>query len=219
MKDLSKLMNKLGYKFKDSQLLKQALTHSSFSKKNNFERLEFLGDRVLGLVISREIFILYPNDTEGDLAKKISILVCKNTLVKVANLIDLEIFFFVSETIKKTSFDTIKANSMEAIIAAIYLDSDFVTTYGIVVKLWKGFTEKINLNQHDPKSTLQEWSLKNNKKIPDYEIVKKDGPDHNPKFTVKVKINNSITFGYGKNKQDAEIMAAEKALKKIEKNT
>ena len=98
MKDLSKLMNKLGYKFKDSQLLKQALTHSSFSKKNNFERLEFLGDRVLGLVISREIFILYPNDTEGDLAKKISILVCKNTLVKVANLIDLEIFFFVSSS-------------------------------------------------------------------------------------------------------------------------
>ncbi len=211
-------MDQLGYKFKDKSLLKTSLTHPSFSRKNNYERLEFLGDRVLGLIISNEIFHSYPDDNEGNLAKKISFLVCKNTLIRIADKLSLEKYFIISKNIKKTSFGSIKANSLEALIAAVYLDSNFSNTYLIVKKLWKNFINEINLDYHDPKSKLQEWSLKTNNILPVYEVKKKEGPDHNPIFTVNLKLNGKIySMGVGKNKQDAEIMAAEKALKEIDK--
>ena len=218
MESLTILMDQLGYEFKDKSLLKTSLTHPSFSKKNNYERLEFLGDRVLGLIISNEIFNIYSDDSEGNLAKKISFLVCKNTLIKIADKLMLEKYFIISKNIKKTSFDSIKANSLEALIAAIYLDSNFSNTYIIVKKLWNNYIEKINLDYHDPKSKLQEWSLKTNNILPVYEVKKKEGPDHNPMFTVNLKLNGKIySIGVGKNKQDAEVMAAEKALKEIDK--
>lgn len=218
MKSLNILMDELGYKFKNKLLLKCSLTHPSFSKKDNYERLEFLGDRVLGLIISHEIFHSYPDDREGDLAKKISYLVCKNTLIKVADQLKIEEYFFISKNIKKTSFDSIKANSLEALIAAIYLDSNFSITYKIIKKLWNSYITKINLDYHDPKSKLQEWSLKTNNILPVYEVKKKEGPDHNPIFTVNLKLNGKIySIGVGRNKQDAEVMAAEKALKEIDK--
>ena len=211
-------MDQLGYEFKDESLLKISLTHPSFSKKNNYERLEFLGDRVLGLIISDEIFHSYPDDSEGNLAKKISFLVCKNTLIKIADELRLEKHFIISKNIKENSFDSIKANSLEALIAAIYLDSNFSNTYRIVKKFWNNCIQKINLDYHDPKSKLQEWSLKTNNILPVYEVKKKEGPDHNPIFTVNLKINGKIgSMGVGKNKQDAEVMAAEKALKEIDK--
>ena len=211
-------MDQLGYEFKDESLLKISLTHPSFSKKNNYERLEFLGDRVLGLIISDEIFHSYPDDSEGNLAKKISFLVCKNTLIKIADELRLEKHFIISKNIKENSFDSIKANALEALIAAIYLDSNFSNTYRIVKKLWNNCMQKINLEYHDPKSKLQEWSLKTNNILPVYEVKKKEGPDHNPIFTVNLKLNGKIySIGVGKNKQDAEVMAAEKALKEIDK--
>jgi len=218
MESLTILMDQLGYQFKDKSLLKTSLTHPSFSKENNYERLEFLGDRVLGLIISNEIFNIYSDDSEGGLAKKISFLVCKNTLIKIADKLMLEKYFIISKNIKKNSFDSIKANSLEALIAAIYLDSNFSNTYVIVKKLWNNSIKKINLDYHDPKSKLQEWSLKTNNTLPVYEVKKKEGPDHNPIFTVNLKVNGKIySIGVGKNKQDAEIMAAEKALKEIDK--
>ena len=218
MKSLTILMDQLGYEFKDESLLKTSLTHPSFSKKNNYERLEFLGDRVLGLIISEEIFHSYPDDSEGNLAKKISFLVCKNTLIKIADELRLEKHFIISKNIKENSFDSIKANSLEALIAAIYLDSNFSNTYKVVKKLWNNCIQKINLDYHDPKSKLQEWSLKTNNILPVYEVKKKEGPDHNPIFTVNLKLNGKIrSIGVGKNKQDAEVMAAEKALKEIDK--
>ena len=218
MESLTILMDQLGYQFRDKSLLKTSLTHPSFSKENNYERLEFLGDRVLGLIISNEIFNIYSDDSEGGLAKKISFLVCKNTLIKIADKLMLEKYFIISKNIKKNSFDSIKANSLEALIAAIYLDSNFSNTYAIVKKLWNNYIKKINLDYHDPKSKLQEWSLKTNNTLPVYEVEKKEGPDHNPIFTVNLKINGKIySIGVGKNKQDAEIMAAEKALREIDK--
>jgi ribonuclease-3 len=218
MESLAILMDQLGYEFKDESLLKTSLTHPSFSKKNNYERLEFLGDRVLGLIISDEIFHSYPDDSEGNLAKKISFLVCKNTLIKIADELRLEKHFIISKNIKQNSFDSIKANSLEALIAAIYLDSNFSNTHRIVKKLWNNCIQKINLDYHDPKSKLQEWSLKTNNILPVYEVKKKEGPDHNPIFTVNLKLNGKIrSIGVGKNKQDAEVMAAEKALKEIDK--
>lgn len=221
MTDINKLMKIIGYSFKDKFLLKTALSHSSFSKENkseNNERLEFLGDRVLGLIISIEIFKKNPFSSEGELAKQQSFLVCKTTLKKVANNIKLGEFINCTQSLKKKkiSFDSVTANTLEALIAAIYLDSNINQTSKIVLKLWKSFLENINLSSFDPKSKLQEWSLKNKKKLPNYEIINRSGPDHSPTFTVKLILDeNFSSLAKGKSKQDAEIKAANKLLKKI----
>ena len=219
MTEITVLMKRIGYEFKNKSLINVALTHSSFSRhtisKNN-ERLEFLGDRVLGLIISEEIFKKYHRSSEGDLAKKLSFLVCRSTLKKIANKIQLDDFILHSKNIKKSSLETIKANSLEALIAAIYLDSNITITSRVIKKLWKEFIENINLQTFDPKSRLQEWSLKNKKKLPIYKVISKSGPDHDPLFTIKVLIDEDISsFAEGKSKQDAEINAANKLLKEI----
>ena len=219
MTDINKLMKIIGYSFKNKSLIKTALTHSSFSKQNkinNNERLEFLGDRVLGLIISSEIFKKNLSSTEGELAKQQSFLVCKNTLKKVANNIKLGEFINCTQSLKKNSLDSVIANTLEALIAAIYLDSNINQASKIVLKLWKSFLENINLSSFDPKSKLQEWSLKNKKILPNYEVTDRSGPDHNPIFTVKVNLDKKFSsFAKGKSKQDAEIKAANKLLKKI----
>tara|TARA_Y100000589_G_C27096913_1_gene606346 strand:+ start:476 stop:1159 length:684 start_codon:yes stop_codon:yes gene_type:complete len=219
MNDFSKLMKTIDYRFKNLNLLKTAMTHSSFSldaKKNNFERLEFLGDRVLGLIISEEIFKKFSKETEGELAKRFSFLVCKKTLIDIAANIKINNYVLVSSDVGKNSIKSIAANSLEALIAAIFLDSDFEITSKIVTKLWKKFLNKNSLPPTDPKSKLQEWCLKNKKKLPLYELMKKIGPDHEPIFKIKVVISDKIfTTAIGKNKQDAEIKAANKLLEKI----
>ena len=219
MTNIDKLMKIIGYNFRNKSLIKTALTHSSFSKENkikNNERLEFLGDRVLGLIISSEIFKKNLSSTEGELAKQQSFLVCKATLKKVANNIKLREFVNCTQSLKKNSLDSVIANTLEALIAAIYLDSNLNQASKIVLKLWKSFLENINLSSFDPKSKLQEWSLKNKKKLPTYEIMDKSGPDHSPTFTIKVILDEKFSsFAKGKSKQDAEIKAANKLLKKI----
>ena len=219
MNELLELQKTIGYKFKDSELLKEALTHSSFTKeKENYERLEFLGDRVLGLIISTEIYNRFEKDDEGELAKKLSILVCKDTLKKIANNIYLKNYLKLSNEIKNSSIDSIKANSLEALIAAIYLDSDLNTTTKILIKLWNNEIQEIDLSNHDPKSRLQEWCMKRNNKLPVYSLLKKVGPEHEPEFTIEVRYNeNLFASAKGKNKQDAEVNAAKKLLHKIEK--
>ena len=141
---------------------------------------------------------------------------CKSTLKKIANKIQLDDFISYSKNIKKSSLETIKANSLEALIAAIYLDSNINITSKVIRKLWKEFIENINLQTFDPKSRLQEWSLKNRKKLPIYKVMSKSGPDHDPLFTIKVLIDDDISsFAEGRSKQDAEINAANKLLKEI----
>ena len=219
MNDFSKLMKTIGYRFKNLNLLKIALTHSSFSldaKKINFERLEFLGDRVLGLIISEEIFRKFGKETEGELAKRFSFLVCKKTLIKIASNVKIDNYILISPDVGTSSLKSITANSLEALIAAIFLDSDFEITRKIVINMWKEFLKKNSLPPTDPKSKLQEWCLKNKKKLPYYELIEKIGPDHEPIFTIKVFISEKIfTSAKGKNKQDAEVEAANKLLEKI----
>ena len=219
MNDYSKLMETIGYRFKNLNLLRIALTHSSFSldaKKVNFERLEFLGDRVLGLIMSEEIFRKFDKETEGELAKRFSFLVCKKTLIEIASNVKIDNYILVSSDLGIRSLKSITANSLEALIAAIFLDSDFEVTRKIVINLWKKFLKKDSLPPTDPKSKLQEWCLKNKKKLPCYELLKKIGPDHEPTFTIKVIISDKIfTSAKGKNKQDAEVNAANKLLEKI----
>ena len=219
MNDYSELMETIGYRFKNLNLLRIALTHSSFSlnaKKINFERLEFLGDRVLGLIMSEEIFRKFDKESEGELAKRFSFFVCKKTLIEIASNIKINNYILVSADIGISSLKSITANSLEALIAAIFIDSDFEITRNIVINLWKDFLKKNSLPPTDPKSKLQEWCLKNKKKLPCYQLIKKIGPDHEPTFTIKVIISDKIsTSAKGKNKQDAEINAAHKLLEKI----
>ncbi len=124
MNKYSKLINDIRYSFKDFELLETSLTHSSFDKnKKNYEKLEFLGDRVLGLIISINLYKNFKKDSEGELAKKHSFLVCKKTLINVASLIHLHRYIKVSNDIKMKSIDSIKANALEALIAAVFLVS------------------------------------------------------------------------------------------------
>ena len=220
MNELSELLRCINYQFKDINLLKRALTHSSFGKsEENYEKLEFVGDRVLGLVISMNIFNNFKMDSEGELAKKLAFLVCKDTLKKVASRINLHKYLRVSKELNSSSIESIKANSLEALIAAIYLDSNLKKTEEIINRLWKEEIDGIDLSNHDPKSRLQEWCLKKDNKLPEYEFISKEGPEHEPIFTISVKHKkNFFAVGKGKNKQDAEINAASILLKEIEKN-
>ena len=123
----------------------------------------------------------------------------------------------VSNDIKMKAIDSIKANSLEALIAAVFLDSDFETAQSVVENLWKKEIKNIDLSKYDPKSKLQELCLKKNNKLPEYNFVSKTGPEHEPIFKISVRHSNDlIVTGEGKNKQDAEINAAKLLLKKIE---
>ena len=208
----------IGYKFKNFELLETSLTHSSFdNKQKNYETLEFLGDRILGLIISVNLYKNFTRDTEGELAKKHSFLVCKKTLVNIATLIELQRYIRVSNDIKMKSTDSIKANSLEALIAAIFLDSNFETVQKVVENLWKKEIQNIDLSKYDPKSQLQELCLKLDNKLPTYNFVSKTGPEHEPIFKISVNHSDDLTvIGEGKNKQEAEINAAKLLLKKIE---
>ena len=220
MNDINSLMKNIKYTFNNISNLNEALTHSSYDKNakiQNYERLEFLGDRVLGLIIASKLYMENINSSEGDLAKKLSYLVCKSTLKKVADQIELG--KYVKYSNKIDSLDSIKANALEALIGAIYLDSNLKKTSKVILYLWKNCFDNINLSEFDPKSRLQEWCLKYKKKLPEYKLVEKIGPDHQPKFKIKVLIDNlTYSLADGNSKQVAEINAAEKLLKKISEN-
>ena len=141
-------------------------------------------------------------------------MVCKSTLKKIANEIELE--KYVKHSKKVDSLESIKANALEALIGAIYLDSNLEKTTTVILSLWKNYFDNINLSSFDPKSSLQEWCLKYKKKLPEYKLIEKIGPDHQPTFKIKVFIDNhTYSSANGNSKQDAEINAAEKLLKKI----
>ena len=211
------------YNFNDKSLLTKSLTHTSASteKVSSMERLEFLGDRILGLVISEELFLKYPGLKEGELSKKYSFLVQRSTCAKVAENISLNKFIILGKSELKNSQikSSILSNIMEALIGSIFLDSNYSNTRKIVLKLWKEMissVEKAN-NLSNSKSDLQEKILSMNKKLPNYKLISIQGEDHDPRFTISVSVDgfNSV-LAIGKSKQEAEKNAAEKMLKIIE---
>ena len=222
-KGLKPLEEIIKYNFQDKNLFLKSLIHTSASKEkiSSMERIEFLGDRVLGLIISEELFIRYPNLKEGELSKKYSFLVQRSTCAIIAKKINLEDFIVLgkSENINKEIKKSILSNIMEALIGAIFLDSDYNTTKKIVISLWDEIIvslEKEN-NLLNPKSDLQEKILSMNKKLPEYKLISIQGEDHDPRFTISVSVDgfNSV-LSIGKSKQEAEKNAAEKMLKIIE---
>ena len=220
-KKLESLFHKIKYNFKNIIFCVNALTHSSYDSKNyktNYQRLEFLGDRVLGLIISEAIFKRFKNEEEGKLSKRFSDLVSKKTLIEVSKEIGLQNTINTSkEYIDKIKItDSMLADSLEALIGAIYIDSNFQEVKKVVLNLWGKKLSSQEKPPVDAKSFLQEWCLSKKKKIPVYKILEKSGPDHKPTFLVELRIENfQKVQGEGSTKKKAEIDAAQKIIEKI----
>ena len=208
--------NTVKVKFKDKKLLLQSLTHKSYDPTFNNEKLEFLGDRVLGLVLSKTIYELYPNETEGSLDKRFASLVNRKTCLKISKILELEKFLILGNTYKKKFEieDKILGDACEALIGAIYLDSGYKVVENFIIKFWNDEINKSTKIEIDSKTKLQEYSLKLFKKLPIYNVLSFKGPQHRPQYKVSVKIKNSKTFyGIGNSKKEAQLNAAKKLLK------
>ncbi len=212
------LEKKIEVKFKNINLLIKSLTHKSFDSKDNNEKIEFLGDRVLGLVLAKKLLEIYPDDKEGTLDKKFASLVNKKTCLEIAKNINLDKFIltFNSNNKKIKIEDKILADSCEALIGAIYLDKGFSIVEKVILNLWKKNIKKSEVMQIDAKTKLQELALKNFKKLPIYKLISSTGPRHKPLFKVGVKLPNTKYFiSSGKSKKDAEQNAAIECLENI----
>jgi len=215
---LSLLESKINYTFKNKNLLKKSLTHKSLRSFENNEKLEFLGDRVLALVISKKIYLLYPNEKEGDLDKRFAFLVNKKTCVKIGKKLNLSKYLFLGNTYQKKNKieDKIIADACESLIGAIYLDAGPIFVEKLILKLWKDEIKKTFKTELDPKTKLQEYSLKIFKKLPIYKTLNSYGPGHNLTYKVTVKIENSKKFvGNGKSIKVAQQSAAKKLIENI----
>ena len=209
--DYPKLEKKINYKFKNKNLLVKSLTHKSFDKINNNEKIEFLGDRVLGLIIAKKLLEIYPDEKEGILDKKYASLVNKKTCLEIAKSIKLQNYILVFNPKNKsvTIEDKVISDSCEALIGAIYLDRGFNLTEKIILDLWKEKIKGSVITQVDAKTKLQEFSLKKFKSLPTYKTISDTGPRHKPIFRVAVKLQNTKFYnGDGKSKKEAEQKAA-----------
>lgn len=210
----------LNYTFRDSTLLRKALTHPSAPQKTkleNYERCEFLGDRVLGLVIASYLYHQYPNNKEGDLSKRFTNLVRKEALASVAKSLDLGHFIYMSESevaVDGHKNDSILADACEALIGAIYLDGGFEAAYRFILEQWHDLIEEHSNEIHvDAKTQLQEFLQKYKRPLPHYSIIAVTGPDHAPFFKVclSVKDEKSV-YGEGCSRRQAEQQAAAEML-------
>jgi len=212
------LQKKINVKFKNLDLLTQSLTHKSFDTNKNNEKLEFLGDRVLGLVISKKLLETYPDEKEGILDKKFASLVNKKTCLEIAKNINLDSFIrtFNPNNKKIGIEDKIISDSCEALIGAIFLDKGINIVEKVILNLWKKNITQSVVTQIDAKTKLQELSLKKFKRLPIYKLISNSGPRHKPLFKVGVKLfNTKYYIASGKSKKDAEQNAAIECLNNI----
>ena len=208
---IQKLENKLKIKIKNKILFETALTHKSANKKNNNEKLEFLGDRVIGLILSKKLYDLYPKEDEGSLDKRFAKLVNRESCANIAWSIGLQDLIVLGNSKYKITLNDKKILSdlCEALIGAIYIDQDFSVTNKIVMELWNNNIKKSNVTVLDSKTKLQEYSLKHFKKLPVYKLLNRKGPKHSPTFKIGVIIEGTKQFiGEGSSKQEAELNAA-----------
>ena len=213
IKELEKIIK---YNFRNLSLLEKALTHKSFSNTINNEKLEFLGDRVLGLVISEKLLEKFPSEKEGIIDKKFANLVNKKTCSLIAKKINLKKYIQLGDSHKKLerSADKISSDCLEAIIGAIYLDGGLKSVEKFIFIFWEEFLLKSTFTLIDSKTKLQEFSLKKFKELPKYVFFKKTGPQHRPLFKTEVQIPHSKKIiGIGSSKKNAQQDAAAKLLK------
>ena len=212
------LEKKIKISFKNKSLLVKSLTHKSFDKKNNNEKIEFLGDRVLGLVMAKKLLEIYPNENEGILDKKFASLVNKKTCLEIAKKIELDKYVLTFNLRNKKNLieDKVLSDSCEALIGSIYLDQGFQIVEKVILNLWSDHIKKSIVTHIDAKTKLQEFSLKKFKKLPVYKVISNTGPKHKPLFKVGVKLQDTKFYvSQGKSKKDAEQNAAVLCLNDI----
>ena len=216
--EFSTLEKKIKINFRNKNLLIKSLTHKSYDKENNNEKLEFLGDRVLGLIIAKKLLEIYPDEKEGILDKKFASLVNKKTCLEIAKKLELNNFILSLNSGKKKTLieDKVLSDSCEALIGAIYLDKGFQVVEKIILNLWSEKIKDSAVTQIDAKTKLQEFSLKKFKRLPIYKLISNTGPRHKPLFKVAVKLIDTKFFtAQGNSKKDAEQNAAIICLQNI----
>ena len=212
------LEKKIKVAFKDKDLLIKSLTHKSFDKNKNNEKIEFLGDRVLGLVMAKKLLEIYPDEKEGVLDKKFATLVNKKTCLEIAKKIELHkyILSLNLKNKKENIEDKVLADACEALIGSIYLEKGFDVAEKTILRLWSKNIKNSVITQIDAKTKLQEYSLKKFKKLPVYKLISNTGPRHKPLFKVGVKLTTTKMYiSEGKSKKDAEQNAAILCLSNI----
>jgi len=222
---MSKLISQIEKKFnltiKNKLIFMKAFSHKSFSSESNNENLEFLGDRVIGLILSNKLFNIYPKETEGVLDKRFAKLVNRKTCASIAWSIGIKDFIIIGDVKKKISRkdEKILSDACEAIIGAVFVDRGYNYVKEFVLRLWKYDIDKSHITILDPKTQLQEYSLKMYKKLPVYRLLSSKGPRHNPIFKISVIIDGSKQFiGLGNSKKQAQQDGAHNLLKSININ-
>lgn len=215
-------MKRLGHDFSRPELLHRALTHSSLSTgtRPDNQRLEFLGDRVLGMVISEALLSDDPEATEGKLAPRLNTLVRKETCADVAAEIDLGAALMLGRSEMMSGGRrklALLGDAMEAVIAAVYLDTSFETTRALVLELWGDRIAKAEETAADPKSNLQEWAQARGMPPPKYAEIERSGPDHAPIFVIEAQLQNGAkSRATANSKRAAQQAAASTLLKQLE---
>ena len=213
--DIEKILK---IKFKNRDLLLQSLTHKSYNKYLNNEKLEFLGDRVLGFVIAKKLLELYPDEKEGILDKKLASLVNKEKCYDVGKSLQLNKVIKTNNSAKTNNNieSKIISDACEAIIGAIFLEHGINVAEKTILNLWSKDLKNSVETQIDAKTRLQEYSLKEFKVLPVYKLIESKGPNHKPTFKIQVKIKNTkAELGHGSSKKIAEQNAAKKLIDKI----
>ena len=214
---LKELQKKIKIKFKNISNLKKAITHKSYDSINNYEKLEFLGDRILGLIISKKLLKIYPDDQEGVLDKKLASLVNKNTCQEIGKNLNLDKYIVTGNKKKNNKIENkIISDCVEALIGAVYYEKGFNVTEKFILDMWKNLIEESKVTVVDAKSKLQEYSLKKFKILPVYKLISYTGPKHKPEFKIAVRLKDSkFIEGFGNSKKKAEQNAANLYLKNL----
>ena len=209
----------MGHAFADETLLRRALTHASADSQGSNERLEFLGDRVLGLIAAEKLHALYPDDSEGALALKFNALVRREACskaVEAAGLADHIILASAEAGSGGRRKTAILAGACEAVIAALYLDGGLEAARTFVERYWTEAFAALGADMRDPKTVLQEWAQSGkHPSAPLYRLVGREGPDHAPRFDVEARVGEEAAMGSGGSKREAEQVAARRLLAKL----
>ena len=214
IKNLANFQKKIGINFHNQKLLTKSFTHKSYNPVENNEKLEFLGDRVLGLIISQNLLKFFPNDKEGDLDKKLASLVNKKQCAVIAKDLNLQEYILIKNSKNNTNIENkVLSDCLESVIGCIYLDQGLEVAEKFIIKNWKKYLNKSLITERDSKTKLQEYSLKNYKSLPVYKLLENKGPRHKPLIKVSVNIKNSKNItATGNSKKEAEQKAAKKLL-------
>ncbi len=219
--DMQALQEILGHQFRNGDLLTAAMTHASTGSEHNYERLEFLGDRVLGLVMAELLYNLFPNEPEGHLAKRHAALVQGSLLAVIAREINLGEYMILSEAERGSGGgdnENMLADALEASIGALYLDAGIAPCQALIKRLWGDRVSILSAPPQDPKTTLQEWAQGRGLPLPLYELAERSGPDHAPVFTIRVTVQGfTPVSATGANRRAAEKESARILLEQLQK--